>query len=262
MIKYLNLYSILFGFFFSQNLFSESLIMNNETRSFKKYFYIRDTLYTLSNYIIEVYLPAQKIYVHSRDGKVLEFKCSTGNPRLEKGVSTPEGIFVIQNKARKIYSAQFDSTLMINWMGFNFNIGFHALQGNAYYKHLGRQVSSHGCIRISRETSEFFYSNIPIGTPVFIHSGKSARVIAFAQKNESYKIENKKSLKAKCEENLKLIYAGLYQLKHHKLIISEKNLSHFGIELGDENKIPPQLPDFLKSQPYHLRRNLFDVKEK
>lgn len=262
MIKYLNLYSLLLGFLLNQNLLSESLIISSEAKSFRKYFYIRDTLYTFSNYIIEVYLPTQKIYVHSRDGKVLEFKCSTGNPKLEKGVSTPEGIFVIQNKARKVYSAQFDSTLMINWMGFNFNIGFHALQGNSYYKMLGKQVSSHGCIRISREASEFFYNNITIGTPVFIHSGKSARVIAFARKNEKYAIENKSSLKKRCDENLKSIYAGLYQVKHFKIVISEKNLSHFGIELGDENKIPPQLPELLNGQPYHLRRNLFIVKEK
>ncbi len=245
---------------FNKVIYSESLLKNKNQKFSDKYLFIRDTLYTFSNFIIEVYIPEQKIYLHSRDGNVLEFLCSTGNPKLEKGVSTPEGIFVIQNKARKVYSAQFDSTLMINWMGFNFNIGFHALQGKSYYKYLGRRVSSHGCIRVSFEASQYFFENIPIGTPVFIHSGKSARVVTFTNKNDHYRNVNKKQLLKLSKENLKSIYSGLYQKNHHKLVIAEKNLGHSGLELGDEDKIPPQLPSEQIHLPYHLDRRLFSIK--
>ncbi len=191
----------------------------------------------------------------------MEFLCSTGNVNLDEGVETPEGIFVIQNKARKLYSTQFDSTLMLNWLGFNFNIGFHALEGTSYYRHLGKRVSSHGCIRIRREDSEFLYSNIKIGTPVIIHSGKSARVIAFMDKNEDYPEVNAKELRRRADQNLRYLYAGLYLTHRQKLVISEKNLTHRGLILGDEGKIPIQLPHYLNPRTMYFQRKLFEVIE-
>jgi hypothetical protein len=236
----------------------QSLIQKKSNIS-EKYFSFKDTLYTLSDYIIEVFLPEQKVILHFRNGQTLKFKCSTGDPRLEKGVETPEGIFVIQNKARKVYSTQFDSTLMLNWMGFNFNIGFHALQGNSYYRHLGKRISSHGCIRLSREDMEYLYEKIPIGTPVFIHSGKSARVVAFADKNIKYKFFSSKESNSILKNNLKSLYAGLYLSKRIPVVISNKNLSHRGLELGNEDLIPPQLPPIQSHREFHLNRNLFEV---
>lgn len=236
----------------------QSLIKSNQNLS-HQYFNVKDTLYTLSDYIIEVYLPDQKVFLHFRNGKTLEFKCSTGDARLEKGVETPEGIFVIKNKARKVYSAQFDSTLMLNWMGFNFNIGFHALEGNSYYRHLGKRVSSHGCIRMSRENMEFLYNKIPIGTPVFIHSGKSARVVAFADKNYGYKIYSSKQLNSILRNNIKSLYAGLYLSKRIPVIISNLNVTHRGIEPGNQDLIPPQLPPVQLHKEYYVKRNLFEV---
>ncbi len=249
------LFIILFSFYFVQG---QSLIKKNYKLS-EQYFFVKDTLYTLSDFIIEVFLPEQKVILHFRNGQTLEFKCSTGDARLEKGVETPEGIFVIKNKARKVYSAQFDSTLMINWMGFNFNIGFHALQGNSYYRHLGKRVSSHGCIRLSREDMEYLYEKIPVGTPVFIHSGKSARVIAFADKNVKYKFFSSKELNSVLKNNLKNLYAGLYLSKRIPVVISNKNLSHHGLELGNEDLIPPQLPPILSHREFYVNRNLFEV---
>lgn len=125
-------FPLLFYLIFSFSFLNGQSLINRNLNSYQKYLNAKDTLYTLSDHIIEVYLPEQKIFLHFRNGKTLEFKCSTGDSRLEKGVETPEGIFVIKNKARKVYSAQFDSTLMLNWMGFNFNIGFHALEGKSY----------------------------------------------------------------------------------------------------------------------------------
>lgn len=241
---------------------SESIINQKHKKSASSFYKIRDTLYTYANHIIEVYLPEQKIYLHHRNGITEEFLCSTGNPRLDKGVETPEGIFVIQNKARKVYSTQFDSTLMLNWLGFNFNIGFHALEGKSYYKYLGRRISSHGCIRISRETSEQFYKFISIGTPVIIHSGKSARVIAFANKSNEFEEVDKKSFIKLSKENLLLLYSGLYLNKRHKLILSAKNLGHYGIELGNEDMIIPQLPVQIEPKLFNLDRKLFYIETK
>ena len=242
----------------SFDLTGQSLLKQHNS-SFEKYFTIRDTNYTLSNHIIEVVLPEQKIYLHFRDGKILEFKCSTGDERLEKGVSTPEGIFVIKNKARKVYSAQFDSTLMLNWMGFNFNIGFHSLEGRSYYKHLGKLVSSHGCIRISREDSEYLYRIIEIGTPVFIHSGKSARIVAFAEKEEQFKLYFSKRLNSILNQNQKYLFNGLYINKRIPITISSENLTHKGIDLGNEDLIPVQLPPYFSHRNFYIPRNLFDV---
>jgi hypothetical protein len=234
-------------------------LLTNQNNFDKNYFIIRDTIYTLYDHIIEVYLPAQKGYLHFRDGRIFEFNLSTGDGRLHKGVETPEGIFVIQNKARKVYSRQFDSTLMLNWMGFNLNIGFHALLGRAYYKYLGKRVSSHGCIRLSREDSEYLYKLIEIGTPVFIHSGKSARVVAFAEKNNSYKFYDSKNLNRILNQNLNNLYAGLYLHKRIPVVISHKNVSHKGIEHVREDLIPPQLPTYQTYRNFHITRNLFEV---
>lgn len=238
---------------------AESLLKKDHKLCKYAHFMVKDTLYTYSNYIIEVNLNEQIIYVHRKDGQIFKFSCSTGNPDLEKGISTPEGIFVIKNKAKKVYSTQFDSTLMLNWMGFNLNIGFHALQGKSYYKFLGKRVSSHGCIRVSHETSEFFFNYIPIGTPVIIHSGTSARIIEFAKEGELYKYVNSSELRKLSKENLKYLYNGLYLNKHYKLLISNNNVTHRGLEIGDETQISFQLPQYQKPASYHLGRKLFEV---
>ncbi len=253
---------LIISLFITDPVKSETIIKQIHKNPASKFNKIRDTLYTYANHIIEVYLPEQKIYLHHRDGTTEEFLCSTGNPRLDKGVDTPEGIFLIQNKARKVYSTQFDSTLMLNWLGFNFNIGFHALEGKSYYKYLGRRISSHGCIRISRETSEYFYKIILIGTPVIIHSGKSARVIAFANRSMEFEEVDKKSFRKLSKENLLHLYAGLYLNKRHKLIISAKSLGHSGIELGNEDMIINQLPAEIEPKLINLDRKLFYIETK
>ncbi len=114
------------------------------------YSWVRDTVYTLMPYFIEVDLSTQKGYLYSRKAPVKEFGLSSGTSRLEDGVDTKTGLFVIQSKMEKWYSRQFDSTLMLNWMGFNWGIGFHALQGRGYYRYLGKKKSSHGCVRLTR----------------------------------------------------------------------------------------------------------------
>ena len=97
---------------------------------------LRDTVYTSKNYFIEVNLATQLATLYSRDGSEFQFPISSGTKRVEKGMETNQGLFAIQWKAKKQYSVQFDSTVMLNWMGFNNGIGFHALLGKSYYKYL------------------------------------------------------------------------------------------------------------------------------
>jgi hypothetical protein len=109
---------------------------------------LRDTVYTLKNHYVEVNLLTQYATLHSRNGSALKIPVSTGTDKIEDGVETREGLFVLQWKAKKLHSVQFDSTLMLYWMGFNGGIGFHALLGNSYYRYLGKKNVSHGCVRL------------------------------------------------------------------------------------------------------------------
>jgi hypothetical protein len=105
---------------------------------------------------------------------------------LKKEWKQTQDLFAIQWKAKKQYSVQFDSTVMLNWMGFNNGIGFHALLGKSYYKYLGKKNVSHGCVRVSREDAQIVYEKVEKGTPVLVHKGNSAVKIAFTSEGESY----------------------------------------------------------------------------
>jgi hypothetical protein len=75
---------------------------------------------------------------------------------------------------------------MLNWMGFNHGIGFHALEGNSYYKQLGKKNVSHGCVRVSREDAKIIYEIVERGTPVLLHKGNSTVKIAFTREGEFF----------------------------------------------------------------------------
>lgn len=208
-------------------------------RALLNYSELRDTLYTLGDTYIEVNLKAQVAYLHMRSGDVKFFKISSGNPKLPKAVETKEGLFVIQCKLPKWHSRQFDSTLMINWMGFNYGCGFHALAGKSYYKYLGVKPSSHGCVRVSREDAEEVYEKIKLGTPVLVHRGNCAVRIQFADTNAKYSLLNRKNLDAKHKQRLKDLYEGKYMLYYdEKFLIDFQNVSHDGLSIGDITKIP------------------------
>jgi hypothetical protein len=140
---------------------------------------LRDTLYVLDSTYLEVRLDQQAIYQHFRSGRVARYLCSTGDPRLEDGISTREGIYSIQWKSKKYMSQQFQVYLNY-WMPFDGGIGFHGLQGRSYYRYLGRRASSHGCVRIANETGAKLFATAPRGTVVWVHGGSPARVLRFA----------------------------------------------------------------------------------
>jgi hypothetical protein len=140
---------------------------------------LRDTLYILDSTYIEIRLDEQQIYQHFRNDSTYIYTCSTGNPAVPKGIATREGIFTLKWKAVKQQSSRFEVP-MYYWMPYDGGIGIHALAGQAYYWDLGSAATSHGCVRVSRESGEEIFENSPVGTVVYVHSGRPARVLAFA----------------------------------------------------------------------------------
>jgi len=200
---------------------------------------LRDTLYTMKNSIMEVNLSTQHAKLISRDGSIKEFPISSGTRKIEKGMDTREGLFVLHWKSKKLHSEQFDSTLMLNWMGFNYGIGFHALLGKRYYKYLGKRNVSHGCVRMSRENAAEMYRLVDKGTPVLVHSGNSAVTVAFGKEGTVYKYYDYKTLRKLMTARFDLIYSGNYFVTEQpKLLIDEENVRHGGLQIGDSENIP------------------------
>ncbi len=206
--------------------------------SITNYSYLRDTLYTLREYYLEVNLSTQTGYLHKRDCSVDSFGVSTGNSRIKDAIETKEGIFTVQSKLPQWYSIQFDSTQMLNWIGFNFGIGFHSLPSNGYYRYLGVRKSSHGCIRISREMSIKLYKIIDIGTPVIIHSGHNVVVIDFAKLNQRIFFLGYNVVCRTLQKRLNALYSGRFFLEPGTALFIDKiNVLHSGLDTGDSRKI-------------------------
>jgi hypothetical protein len=203
---------------------------------FKK---LRDTVYTDKDHFIEVNLLTQQATLYSRDGSEFHFPISSGTKRVEKGMETNEGLFAIQWKARKMHSVQFDSTLMLNWMGFNNGIGFHALQGKSYYRYLGKKNVSHGCVRVSREDAQILFEKVERGTPVLVHKGNSAITIAFTSEGESYNQYSYSETNKHLKERFQNLYDGDYLISsNEKILVDEKNIYSGGLPIGNSELIP------------------------
>ncbi len=212
---------------------------NRSSLAVMDFSYLRDTVYTLKPYFIEVNLATQKGYLYSRTDSVNEFGISSGTSRILDGVNTKEGLFVIQSKMPKWYSQQFDSTLMLNWLGFNYGIGFHALLGNTYYRYLGVKKSSHGCLRVSREMAKELYSKIELGTPVLVHSGNNTVFVGFGDSSDVFSYYTFEELPKILHERYSVLYNGEYFLnQREKFLIDRNNVKHSGLPIGNSNKIP------------------------
>jgi len=200
---------------------------------------LRDTVYTNKDHYIEVNLATQHATLYSRDGSEFQFPISSGTKRVEKGMDTREGLFAIQWKAKKQYSVQFDSTVMLNWMGFNSGIGFHALLGKSYYKYLGKKNVSHGCVRVSREDAKIVYEKVERGTPVLVHKGNNAVKIAFTSEGESYNQYSYSETYKHLKERYQLIYDGDYLISsNEKILVDENNIFSNGLPIGNADLIP------------------------
>jgi hypothetical protein len=215
--------------------------LNYAVNSFTNYDFkqLRDTVYTNKDHYIEVNLATQHATLYSRDGSEYHFPISSGTKRVEKGMETNTGLFAIQWKAKKQYSVQFDSTVMLNWMGFNNGIGFHALLGKSYYKYLGKKNVSHGCVRVSREDAQIVYEKVEKGTPVLVHKGNSAIKIAFTSEGESYNQYSYKDTYHLLKERYQKIYDGDYLISSkEKILVDEKNIFSSGLPIGNSELIP------------------------
>lgn len=155
-------------------------LWNNEDYIF--YFLpFKDTFFYLGNDYIEICLKSQLAFHFARSGEIDTVKISSGNKFLSKAIETPIGLYAVQNKAPIQISRQFENTEMLNWIGFNGNIGFHGLKKTGYYFHLGRKPSSHGCVRMSNEDGIRWYRKIKIGTPVMVYHSNPKIVLKFAK---------------------------------------------------------------------------------
>jgi len=147
----------------------------------------RDTIFITGDEYIEICLKTQTSSLHLRNDSTRVYPISSGTENISKGIKTSTGIFTVQSKIRLGISRQFNNAELINWIGFNGNIGFHGLRTNGYYAHLGKRPSSHGCVRISRVDGDSLYKYVRIGTPVIVYEEKPARVIAFLDENTTIK---------------------------------------------------------------------------
>ena len=201
---------------------------------------IKDTLYTLKSSFLEVNTAKQMGYLHFKDS-IYSFKVSTGTKNVEDGIETHEGLFVIQSKLPKWYSIQFDSTLLVDWMGFNYGIGFHALSTKGYYRYLGKKRSSHGCVRVSKEDAHFIFEHIDIGTPVLIHHGDNVATIALGDSVQYLKYYSYANLLQLLPERYNKIYNGYYfvskEFKQPKIFIDDDNVTHAGLPIGNAKEI-------------------------
>ena len=219
----------------------------------------KDTFYYLGNQYIEINLGKQIAMLFSRDGTVDTVKISSGNKFLSKGIETPTGLYAVQNKAPIQISRQFENAEMLNWIGFNGNIGFHGLKKTGYYASLGRRPSSHGCVRMANEDGARWYQIVKIGIPVLVYRNEPIVTIKFASYSEvDYNKDlviqkGNPSINRILNARIKDISKGKYYRNHlYKVILEEKlALSNPNLAVAkDSIKIPFQLPPLvLRADP-------------
>ncbi|MCI0716229.1 MAG: L,D-transpeptidase [Chlorobi bacterium] len=201
---------------------------------------LRDTVYTADDFWLELRIDQQMLYVHYRDGRIVKYPVSTGNPHLSKSVESRPGLYAIFLKEEVHLSSQFNDARMNYYMPYNMGIGFHGLQGTGYYGHLGVRPSSHGCIRMRNVDVKALFHQCKIGTLVLSHKGRSARVVAFAPegfKNEAdYTKEDYMNMLA---HNLSSIVEGKYFVNPPKrFIIDGTVIPRIGINVSSTDNIP------------------------
>lgn len=206
---------------------------------------VKDTIYVLGDEYIEICLKSQTAKLIKRNGETYEYKISSGNPYISKGMETTPGIFTVQSKSQKAISRQFDNAELFWWVGFNGNIGFHGLAGNGYYHHLGVRPSSHGCVRISREDGKDLYDRVKIGTPVMVYKNEPARVLAFAdwdlfaKSSSTILITDNSELNKVFKKRLENLYSGkAYTKNKYRIFIDgATRLRNLRIDVGEFEKV-------------------------
>jgi hypothetical protein len=234
---------------------------------------IRDTVYVLGDRFIEVSLPAQQLTLRYRSGDSLVIPISTGNPDVTEAIATPSGIFSVQSKSPEAISRQFGNTKMLWWIGFNYNIGFHGLEQNSYYRHLGKRPSSHGCIRTGREDVEKLYKLVDVGVPVMVYDSVPARILAFADTanfdtTSALKLGSRSKFMNKVlAKRLEYLYQGkVYERQPYSLYMDARTqLRPGGYATGQQELLerpqlrPLQLASFVQRRPAYWHRDYFST---
>ncbi len=207
---------------------------------------VKDTFYLLNDEYVKVSLKEQTATVVFRNDSSVTYKISSGNGNIEKGLFTPSGFYTVQSKNPKAISKQFDDAELLNWVGFNGNIGFHGLATSGYYGHLGRRPSSHGCLRISRADGAKLYKNVKIGTPVIVYSQEPAVEVRFAKADEieqniDFIFQSKdKSTNLFFKNRLNALYKGeLFNEFDNKVFFDGSRIIRSrGIDIGSADNLP------------------------
>jgi hypothetical protein len=213
---------------------------------------LRDTVYTDRDIWLELRIDLQILFVHYRDGRVVQYPVSTGMPWASKSVESRPGIFAIFMKEEVHLSSQFDNARMNYYMPYNMGIGFHGLPGTGYYGNLGVRPSSHGCIRMRNDHVKALFGLCDIGTLVLSHKGYSARTIAFAPEGFRNDMEYAKEDYMKITAyNLGTLIEGRYFLNPPKRIILDGSaLPRSGITVASTQLLPSkQILPFSVAEP-------------
>lgn len=240
LVVFIMLFSFYLNFFYLPNRQIKEKKLKYPEKPFlvNDFSHLKDTLYFAGDAFIIVDLVDQWAELFLRNGGSKKFPVSSGNGRLYKAVNTSEGLFVLKAKLPKWHSRQFDSTLMLNWMGFSFGIGFHALAGKSYYRYLGKKPSSHGCLRIGQEDAKEIYEIVKLGTPVLVHSKNNAVTIDFTKENQKLTYYNYKEFVKVVNKRLDALYKGIYYLEVDENLIIADNVFHAGLPIGNSEQIP------------------------
>ncbi|MBK8984412.1 MAG: L,D-transpeptidase [Ignavibacteria bacterium] len=202
---------------------------------------LKDTVYTDKDCWLELRIDKQMLYQHMRDGSVNSYPVSTGQKNSDPtSLESRPGLFAIFHKVEHHQSSQFNSANMYNFMPFNQGIGFHSIDGKAYYSSLGVRPSSHGCIRMKHDDVKKLFRECPLGTLVLASRGYSARTVAFAPDNFVNEREySKDETKLLLAENLYNILNGnYYKYKRERFVVNPKFIPVSGIYTSYDKKIP------------------------
>jgi L,D-transpeptidase catalytic domain len=206
---------------------------------------VLDTVYTTDSVYLDVNLTKQNVAVRFRNGKSHTFRISSGNKFIREGMSTPAGLFTVQNMVPMAISRQFNDARLHHWIGIQGGVGFHGLDGNGYYGYLGVRPSSHGCVRMAREEIAEMYKLVHPGALIMVHYGNPARMVAFCDVADtagaividSAAVYNRGLGK----ERLRALYEGRFWVDPGpRLVHLARQRVRWGMEIGESSRIPKQ----------------------
>ena len=122
------------------------------------------------NFLIEVNLTQQKVFIHYKDFIIKNFICSGG----KQETPTPTGNFKTIQKIYYSYVPRFQQAAYY-WTRFYGSYLFHSvpydINGNLLTEELEKigTPASHGCVRLYLEDAKWIYDKLPLGINVNIH---------------------------------------------------------------------------------------------